>query len=108
MEMILHPAGTRKIDIGEVINGDRSSRFLVSAGIGFDAAVCHEVCVSKWKVFLNRIGLGKLSYAVVALDRLKKDRPVTMRLTLPDGAVKVLERTYFTAFMNLPYEGGRI
>ena len=47
-----------------------------------------------------------LSYAVVALDRLKKDRPVTMRLTLPDGTAKILERTYFTAFMNLPYEGG--
>ena len=106
MEMILRPAGIRKIDIGEVTGGNRSSRFLVSAGIGFDAAVCHEVCVSKWKVFLNRIGLGKLSYAVVALDRLKKDRPVTMRLTLPDGTAKILERTYFTAFMNLPYEGG--
>lgn len=84
----------------------RGRRFAVSAGMGFDAAVCHEVCVSPWKVFLNKIGLGKLSYAVVALDRLKKDRPARMTLTLPDGSSKVFERAYFAVFMNLRYEGG--
>lgn len=83
-----------------------SRRFAVSAGMGFDAAVCHEVCVSRWKVILNKLGLGKLSYAVVALDRLVKDRPVRMTLTLPDGSRRVFEKTYFAAFMNLRYEGG--
>lgn len=106
MRMILHPAEIKQIDIGELVSGNRSRRFAVSAGIGFDAAVCHEVCVSKWKVFLNRIGLGRLSYAAVALNRLRKDRPVTMRLTFEDGTEKILERTYFAAFMNLSYEGG--
>lgn len=106
MKIIFHPSQIKQIDIGEVVRGNRRRRFIVSAGMGFDAAVCHEVCVSKWKVFLNRIGLGKLSYAVVAIDRLKKDRPATMRLTFQDGSRKVLNRTYFTAFMNLPYEGG--
>lgn len=106
MKIICHPSEIRQIDIGEVIRGNRSRRFIVSAGIGFDAAVCHEVCVSRWKVFLNRIGLGRLSYAAVALDRLKKDRPAAMRLTFDDGSGKVLDRTYFAAFMNLPYEGG--
>ena len=106
MKLILDPERTQKIDIGEIISSSGSRRFIVSGGIGFDAAVCHEVCVSKWKVFLNRLGLGKLSYAVVALDRLAKDRPVTMRLIFPDGSSKTLERTYFAAFMNLPYEGG--
>lgn len=106
MKIILHPSEIKQIDIGEIITGNRSRRFIVSAGIGFDAAVCHEVCVSKWKVFLNRIGLGKLSYAVVALDRLKKDRPASVRAIFQDGSAKVLDRTYFTAFMNLPYEGG--
>ena len=42
----------------------------MSAGIGFDAAVCHEVCVSKWKRVLNLLKIGKLSYAVVAMDRI--------------------------------------
>ena len=81
-------------------------RVAVSAGIGFDAAVCHEVCVSKWKRVLNLLKIGKLSYAVVAMDRIIKDRPVKLELTLDDGSMKVFERTYFAAFMNLPYEGG--
>ena len=29
-----------------------------------------------------------------------------LELTLDDGSMKVFERTYFAAFMNLPYEGG--
>lgn len=105
LEIILQPKKIIHMDIG-VLSGKRSRRFLVSAGIGFDAAVCHEVCVSRLKVLLNKIGLGKLSYAVVALDRLIKDRPARLTLTLPDGERKVFEKAYFAAFMNLPFEGG--
>ena len=64
------------------------------------------MCVSQWKKRLNKIGLGKLSYAVVALDRLKKDRPTKLTVTLPDGRKQMFEKTLFVAFMNLPYEGG--
>lgn len=106
METVLSPEKIIRMDVGEMTRAGKRRRFAVSSGIGFDAAVCHEVCVSKWKVILNRIGLGKLSYAVVALDRLMKDRPVRMALTFPDGSRKQFERTYFAAFMNLCYEGG--
>lgn len=106
LDIILKPTKITELDLGELRNRAGSRRFAVSAGIGFDAAVCHEVCVSKWKVLLNRIGLGKLSYAVVALDRLKKDRTVKMKVRLSDGTEQVFEKTYFAAFMNLPYEGG--
>ena len=106
LDIILDPQKIIHMDVGELTAAGRQRRFAVSAGIGFDAAVCHEVCVSKWKILLNRIGLGKLSYAVVALDRLKKDRPVKMTVRLADGTVRTFERAYFTAFMNLPYEGG--
>lgn len=106
LNVILKPVKTMQIDLGEIRNKTGSRRFAVSAGIGFDAAVCHEVCVSKWKVLLNRIGLGKLSYAAVALDRLRKDRPARIRVSLSDGSERIFENTYFAAFMNLPYEGG--
>lgn len=106
LDIILAPQKIIHMDVGVLRAAGRQRRFAVSAGIGFDAAVCHEVCVSKWKVLLNRIGLGKLSYAVVALDRLKKDRPVEMTVTLADGTVRTFKRAYFTAFMNVPYEGG--
>lgn len=106
LDIILNPQNIIHMDIGVLTAAGRKRRFAVSAGIGFDAAVCHEVCVSKWKILLNRIGLGKLSYAVIALDRLKKDRPVKVTVTLADGTVQTFEKAYFTAFMNLPYEGG--
>ncbi len=118
LRAVLNPRKIVNMDIGVLTRESRqemgaepgkrrhSRRFAVSAGMGFDAAVCHEVCVSRWKVILNKLGLGKLSYAVVALDRLVKDRPVRMTLTLPDGSSQVFERTYFAAFMNLRYEGG--
>ena len=64
------------------------------------------LCVSKWKRVLNLLKIGKLSYAVVAMDRIIKDRPVKLELTMDDGSTKVFEKTYFAAFMNLPYEGG--
>lgn len=106
LEAVLHPGKVIRMDVGVISDGTRSRRFLVSAGIGFDAAVCHEVCVSRWKVILNRLGLGKLSYAVVALDRLAKDRPAHLALTMEDGSRREFPGTCFAAFMNLPYEGG--
>ncbi|HJA12568.1 MAG TPA: diacylglycerol kinase family lipid kinase [Candidatus Mediterraneibacter merdipullorum] len=106
LERILRREGMRRIDIGVLERAGSERRFVVSAGAGFDAAVCHEICVSRWKTMLNKIGLGKLSYTAVALDRLKKDRPVRLELEFPDGSREVCGRTYFAAFLNLPYEGG--
>lgn len=106
LEAILSPSRVIRMDIGVLKRNGRSTRFLVSAGMGFDAAVCHEVCVSRWKVLLNRIGLGKLSYAVVALHRLLADRPTRVVVTKPDGQKQVFEKAWFAAFMNLPCEGG--
>ena len=106
LDIILNPKKVIHMDLGILTRAGKERRFAVSAGIGFDAAVCHEVCVSRWKIILNRIGLGKLSYAVVALDRLRKDRPMTVKMRFPDGKEKIFDKTYFAAFMNLPYEGG--
>ena len=106
LDTILSPKKVEKMDIGVLKRGGKGRRFAVSAGIGFDAAVCHEVCVSKWKRVLNLLKIGKLSYAVVAMDRIIKDRPVKLELTMDDGSTKVFEKTYFAAFMNRPYEGG--
>ena len=106
LKRILEPEKVISMDIGILVRNGKERRFAVSSGIGFDAGVCHEVCVSRWKVILNRIGLGKLSYAAVALDRLVKDRPVRAVVTFDNQEKRVFEKTYFAAFMNLPYEGG--
>ncbi len=94
------------IDVGCIQYRGKSRRFLVSTGIGFDAAVCHQVMVSKLKPFLNRFHLGRLTYAGVALQLMFFLRPGKMKLIL-DGTKEVsFSKFYFGAAMNLPYEGG--
>lgn len=94
------------VDIGYIRCGDKKRRFIVSSGIGFDAAVCHQVMVSKLKPLLNRFHLGRLTYAGVALQLLFFLRPGKMKLIL-DGKKKLsFDRFYFGAAMNLPFEGG--
>ena len=63
LELILAAHDTCSINIGRLQYQDRLKHFAVSAGIGFDAAICHEAVISKLKVALNKIHLGKLTYA---------------------------------------------
>ena len=98
---------TKAIDLGEVIydNGERR-KFLISAGIGFDAAVCEEAMNSETKKKLNKIGLGRLSYGVIAIKQifgaLRPDGYISF-----DGGEKIgLKRFLLAAFMNEPFEGG--
>ena len=41
LELILNSEKIEKLDVGELVLGVKRRRFLVSAGMGFDAAVCH-------------------------------------------------------------------
>lgn len=80
--------------------------FIVSCGIGFDAAVCEEALASKFKNILNKIGLGKLTYLTIALKQLIRARKVTCSITLSDGKKVYLPRFLFVAGMIHQYEGG--
>ena len=70
------------MDVPVISIKGRKSHFAISCGIGFDAAVCHEVSVTPMKKILNRVGLGKLVYLFVALKQLLflKPVPVTLRM----------------------------
>lgn len=119
LENILNPQYICTMDVGKISFKNKENfnkkpayareaehRFAVSTGIGFDAAVCHQVAVSKLKIFLNKLGLGRLTYAGVALLRLFGDPAVHMEITLDHGEKKVFQHAYFAAVMNHPYEGG--
>lgn len=106
LENILHPGRKVPMDVGRVFCGGQEFRFAISTGIGFDAAVCHQAAVSKVKVVLNRLGLGKLTYLAIALKSLLAERPLPAELIIDEGTVKRFEATYFAAVMNHPYEGG--
>lgn len=80
--------------------------FIVSSGIGFDADVCNGVCRSGLKQFLNLFHLGKLVYLTTALRMLISMKQYRMKATLSDGSQLSFEKMFFTAVMNLSYEGG--
>lgn len=106
LEVILSETQVHPINIGTIAYGNRIRRFAVSSGLGYDAAICHEVVVSKVKQFLNRIGLGKLTYVFVALHRLFASKLDEMTLILDHEKEVRFSKTYFAAFMNNPFEGG--
>ena len=87
-------------------NVENTRIFDVSSGIGFDAAVCEEALASGTKNFLNRIGLGKLTYGMIAIRQLLKADKVPCDIELDDGRIIHLERFIFIAAMIHHYEGG--
>lgn len=99
----LHP-----VNVGELSYKDKKRKFAVSAGIGFDADICHEVVVSRVKFILNKIKLGKLTYVFVALHRLFATKPCKVTVTMDGGKPVTFSSVYFVAMMNQQYEGGGV
>lgn len=97
----LHP-----MNVGEIRYKEKIRRFAVSSGMGFDADIVHESVVSHLKLFLNKIGLGKLTYAGVALHRLFLTTPCTINITLDNQKEISYPHAYFAVLMNNKYEGG--
>lgn len=107
LHLILHTGTPAPMDLGRITYPDGESRcFLVSCGIGYDAAVCEEVLRSPMKNTLNRLGLGKLIYLGVALKQLFAARAVSGRLTLDHGTPVEIGNMLFTCCMLHRFEGG--
>ena len=106
LDLVLHSEQTRKINLGVLHYHDKVHRFAVSSGIGYDAAICHQLCISRVKVFFNRLGLGKLAYAACSLYRLRRCQPDEMEILLDDTKRLHFKRVFFASAFNLPYEGG--
>lgn len=79
--------------------------FNISAGIGFDAAVCQRADSSGLKTILNRLRMGKLVYISEAVHMIFASPMVGMRI-LCDGKEIYRPRTLFAVVMNTCYEGG--
>lgn len=93
------------IDIGVLQSGNKKKKFLISSGIGFDAAICHEALSSKIKNTLNRFHLGKLTYTLIALKQWMSFRTFSLDLTV-DGKEFHFDHAYLCVSMNQQYEGG--
>ena len=106
LKAVLFPKKIIRMDVGVLSGNGISRRFAVSSGIGFDASVCRAAGSSRWKSVLNRLHLGKLTYAAVGAGRLLKDKPVRAEVVSENGKRRYFRKMFFAAFMNLPFEGG--
>ena len=106
LEAVLNPRRIVRMDVGYVKQNDTRRRFAVSTGIGFDAAVCHEALSSRIKDKLNSVGLGKLSYTVIAAKNIIAYKPDNVRVQLDGDRIFTFPKTWFIAVMNQPYQGG--
>jgi YegS/Rv2252/BmrU family lipid kinase len=80
--------------------------FSVSSDIGFGAAVCEEALNSKIKKALNKLGLGKLTYAGIALKQIIHAPKASLKVTV-DMETKFEVSSFFLigAFIHR-FEGG--
>ncbi len=95
-----------RMDAGIVQLGNRRKEIFVNnAGIGFDAYVTKSINTSRLKFYLNKIGLGKLSYAVAVIRGLFRFE--RFDITIRSGEQEwQFQQTWFVAMSNQPYFGG--
>lgn len=106
LERVLAPKQLRWVDHGilHYYNSTPPHRFDVSAGIGYDAAVCYEASHSSLKKTLNRLQLGKLTYLILAVKQFFTHKPIDAEIII-DGKHQH-RRLLFAAAMLGKYEGG--
>lgn len=106
LRVILNPKNIQPVSVGCTHTPEKTYRFLVSSGIGYDAAVCHEAINSHLKKALNRFGLGKLTYLGIALKQLLLLHSTPVSMVLDERRQFEFDDVFFIAGMNLKYEGG--
>lgn len=109
LRKILHPKYHKLIDYGVVTYGDevvRHRRFMVSAGIGLDAAVCHNLLYSKVRDIFNCLHMPSMCYISCGVKQLLLSSPTKGYIIL-DGSKKVeFNYIYFIASHIHATEGG--
>ena len=108
LELVLSKHHLHPMNVCELHYKGKKRRFAVSCGIGFDADIVHESVVSRFKAFLNKLKLGKLTYVAIAIHRLFLTTPCTLTVQLDDKKEITYPKTYFAALMNNKYEGGGV
>lgn len=113
LSRILPKSNAEKIplDMGTVSfsrNGEtKRRRFAVSSGIGFDAAICHEMNTSRIKEFFNQLHIGTIAYLITGIKQLFCWKPQKAFVWIDDAKKPFsLERFLFMSCHIHPYEGG--
>lgn len=109
LKKILHPKYYKLMDYGVLSYGEDEishRRFMVSAGIGMDAAVCHNLLYLKSKGLFHKLHIGKIAYLLVGIKQLALAKPSKGHILL-NGVQKIeFNHAYFISVHIHPYEGG--
>ncbi len=87
-------------------------RFIISAGVGYDAEVCEEVDRSRAKKFFNHLGLGQVVYGFIGLKKIfsgcRKSlcNQCDVRIQFEDSEPRIMKDMFLCVSMNTPYQGG--
>ena len=110
MKKLLDGGTEHRMDLGCVTwNADGKAQkryFLVSCGIGYDAAVCQEALDSPMKDALNKLGLGKLTYLGIGLKQMLTLQYCRASIRLDGPEIIKAGKLLFAAGMIHRYEGG--
>ncbi|MEB2302381.1 diacylglycerol kinase family lipid kinase [Lysinibacillus xylanilyticus] len=94
------------MDVGAFQFGDHQHEIFVNnAGVGFDAFVTKRINTSRLKLYLNKVGLGKLSYAVAVVRGLFSFRRFDVKIQANNQEWQ-FQQAWFVAMCNQPYFGG--
>ena len=91
LRIILNKRRIVSMDVPKIQLGSHAYRFGISAGMGYDAAICQEVLITPGKKFLNRLHLGKLTYLMVALKQFLFLTPFTVTVQTYGGRTDIPE-----------------
>ncbi len=110
LNLILNSTECMKMDIGCLSWDEGESRkyFAVSTGVGVDADVCRRALSSTLKKVLNRIGLGKLTYAILTIASLFAMPTMNAHIIADDKDYGIIDKVIFIAVMNHKCEGGGV
>jgi len=108
LKHILSPTEFKYVDTGIIamIGSNSKRKFAVSTGIGFDAAICEEALRSNLKNVLNKFGLGKLTYILIALKQLMSCPFMEGDIIIDDTLTKSYHKVLFITSMIHKFEGG--
>lgn len=110
LNRILDSTEFTHMDIGCISwdEGESKKFFAVSAGVGVDADVCRRALSSTLKKILNKIGLGKLTYAILTLQSLFAMPTLNAHIVADGVDHGILDKIIFIAIMNHKCEGGGV
>lgn len=110
LNRILSPHRYLYIDYGLLTyytKGEKMQRkFAVSSGIGYDAEICYRALTSKLKTVLNKLKLGKLTYLLLGLWQIIKNKPANAEIIIDGIFRSKLKNLIFITSMIQQCEGG--